>query len=94
MPPPDIHLINKSTEELAKHITQLHFQHNPGLLDRYGAAGKVRCYEDAVFHLNFLAESMTMNLPDMYANWREKFGLNQYLVQEPRFILPCLNQHL
>jgi methanogenic corrinoid protein MtbC1 len=69
MPAPDIHLIDKSTEELAKHITQLHFQHNPGLLDRYGAAGKVRCYEDAVFHLNFLAESMTMNLPDMYANY-------------------------
>ncbi|MEX2590055.1 MAG: cobalamin-dependent protein, partial [Chitinophagales bacterium] len=26
-------------------------------------------YEDAVFHLNFLAEAMTMKLPDMYANY-------------------------
>jgi methanogenic corrinoid protein MtbC1 len=38
-------------------------------MEHYGAAGKVRCYEDAVFHLNFLAEAMTMNLPGMYANY-------------------------
>lgn len=69
MPAPDTHLIAKSTEELANHITYLHFQHNPELLDRYGEAGKVRCYEDAVFHLNFLAESMNLNMPDMYANY-------------------------
>jgi hypothetical protein len=61
-------LVEKSNE-LANHITRLHFEHNPGLLERYGEAGKTRCFEDAVFHLNFLAEALTMNLPDMYANY-------------------------
>ncbi len=69
MDKPDIHLIAKSTDELAKHITHLHFERNPELMERYGAAGKVRCYEDAVYHLNFLSEALTMNLPDMYANY-------------------------
>lgn len=66
---PDIHLIAKSTDELAKYITHLHFEQHPELIERYGEAGRVRCYEDAVYHLNFLTEAMTMNLPDMYVNY-------------------------
>ncbi|MCC5930912.1 MAG: cobalamin-dependent protein [Cyclobacteriaceae bacterium] len=65
----DAHEIINKSDELAKYITKLHFEQHPELMQRYGAAGKVRCYEDAVFHLNFLAESLTMNLPDMYANY-------------------------
>ena len=59
----------EKSDELANRITSLHFEHNPGLINQYGEEGRNRCYEDAVFHLQFLAEALTMNLPDMYANY-------------------------
>jgi MerR family transcriptional regulator, light-induced transcriptional regulator len=65
----NVQLLAEKSNELANQITRLHFEQNPGLLERYGEAGKKRCFEDAVFHLNFLAEALTMNLPDMYANY-------------------------
>jgi len=65
----DVQLLVEKSNELAQQITRLHFEQNPTLLERYGELGKKRCYEDAVFHLNFLAEALTMNLPDMYANY-------------------------
>lgn len=65
----NLQLFTEKSGELANRITSLHFEHNPDLLKRYGPEGKNRCYEDAVFHLKFLAEALTMNLPDMYANY-------------------------
>lgn len=65
----EIQLLNEKSGELASYITHLHFEHDPGLIERYGAEGKNRCYEDAVFHLNFLVEAMTLNFPDIYANY-------------------------
>ena len=65
----NVQLLTEKSNELAHHITKLHFEQDPGLLTRYGAAGKQRCYEDAVFHLNFLMEAVTMSLPSMYVNY-------------------------
>ncbi|MEQ9309534.1 MAG: cobalamin-dependent protein [Balneolaceae bacterium] len=65
----NIQKLAEKSNELANHITRLHFEQNPGLLKRYGESGKKRCFEDAVFHLNFMVEALTMNLPDMYANY-------------------------
>jgi len=65
----ELQLLTEKTSELAKLITHLHFKHHPDLLKRYGEVGKVRCHEDSVFHLNYLVEALTMNLPDMYANY-------------------------
>lgn len=62
-------LLAEKTEDLATYVTSLHFEHDPGLINRYGEAGKSRCHEDAVFHLNFLIEAITLNDPDMYANY-------------------------
>lgn len=61
--------IHESSNELSNYITELHFKHDPSLSVRYGPEGKNRCKEDAVFHLNFLAEALTMQLPEMYANY-------------------------
>lgn len=61
--------IHQSSNELTNYITELHFEHDPSLLDRYGSEGKIRCKQDAVFHLNFLVEAMIMQLPEMYANY-------------------------
>lgn len=66
----NVQVLTEKSSELANYITNLHFENDPGLIKRYGAEGKRRCNEDAVFHLNFLAEALTMNLPDMYANYK------------------------
>lgn len=65
----DIQILAQSADKIAKQILELHFKHHPESIECYGAAGKDRCYEDAVFHLKFLAEAITMELPDMYANY-------------------------
>lgn len=65
----NIQLLAEKTDELANEVTSLHFKKNPELIKRYGPEGKKRCYEDAVYHLNFLVEALTMQLPDMYANY-------------------------
>lgn len=65
----NVDILLEKLSEIATHITSLHFEHQPGLLKRYGAAGKQRCYEDALFHLKFLSEALTMGLPEMYANY-------------------------
>ncbi len=65
----DVQLLTEKSGELAKTVVQLHFEHDPSLMERYGTAGKARCYEDAVYHLECLAEALTMELPDMYANY-------------------------
>lgn len=61
--------IHESTNELSDYITELQFKHDPSLSVRYGSEGKNRCKQDAVFHLNFLEEALTMQLPEMYANY-------------------------
>ena len=47
----------------------MHFQQVPGLLERYGEGGKVRCLEDAVYHLEFLIEALKLEHVDMYTNY-------------------------
>lgn len=69
MTEPNLRMFAKQISELANYITCLHFEHTPELLKRYGVEGKQRCYEDAVYHLNFLNEALSMNHPEMYANY-------------------------
>jgi methanogenic corrinoid protein MtbC1 len=69
MAEPNVQLLTEKSSELANHITHLHFEQISGKKIRYGTDGKYRNYENAVTHLNFLGEAMTMNLPDMYANY-------------------------
>ncbi|SHM77793.1 Methanogenic corrinoid protein MtbC1 [Cyclobacterium lianum] len=54
---------------LAEKITELHFQKNPDLDKKYGDAGRDRCQEDACYHLEFLAEALAMDHPEIYGNY-------------------------
>jgi len=63
------HLILRKKSGLAERITAMHFLGNPDLERRYGNAGKDRCREDASYHLEFLAEAITMDHPEMYGNY-------------------------
>lgn len=65
----NLQLFTEKSGELANRITSLHFEHNPNLTIRYGEGGRNRCHKDAVYHLQFLTEALTMNLPGMYANY-------------------------
>lgn len=62
-------MIHENLNDLSNYITKLHFENNPSLLERYGSEGKIKCYQDALYHLNFLEEAMTMELPEMYSNY-------------------------
>ncbi len=65
----NVEMLTEKSSELANDITSLQLANNPDLLKRYGAAGKRRCYKDAEYHLKYLIEALTMERPDMYANY-------------------------
>lgn len=66
---PVYQIIQDKISGLATRITQLHFEKHPELLERYGPAGKERCFEDAVYHLEFLIEALKMDHREMYGNY-------------------------
>jgi methanogenic corrinoid protein MtbC1 len=51
----EAHAIRTHLDELAAAVTDRHFAVHPELLQRYPAAGRQRCLEDARFHLQYLA---------------------------------------
>lgn len=66
---PAVQIIQDKLPALATRITQLHFANHPELLQRYSAAGKERCFEDAVFHLEFLIEALKIDHRELYGNY-------------------------
>lgn len=65
----NVQLFTEKSSELANHIVSSHFENDSNLKNRFRAQGKQLCYENAIFHLKFLAEALTMDLPDMYTNY-------------------------
>jgi len=63
--------LESNREKLAEEITDLHFKSNPGLETRYGEKGRDYCYEDALYHLNYLIESLRVESPDMFNHYLE-----------------------
>jgi len=55
--------------ELAEIITEKHFAQKPELDARYGAAGRVKCRQDAVFHLSYLSEALHTNEPALFSDY-------------------------
>src|SRR6185295_17428380 len=50
--------IRNRIDELAHAITDAHVAAHPETFARYGAIGRVRCLEDARFHLQYLAAAL------------------------------------
>ena len=63
--------LQKDKRELAGRITELHFSRNPGLEKKYGEKGRERCYEDAVFHLNYLIEAVRFESKELFNHYLE-----------------------
>ena len=49
--------LRERTEALAGEIVERHFAADPMLKKKYGPVGRVRCREDATYHLSFLAQA-------------------------------------
>lgn len=61
-----------SAAEIAEQVTDLQYQGDPELAARYGPAGRLRCLEDALSHVGYLAEAVGADSPGLfvhYARW-------------------------
>ncbi|MEX0724283.1 MAG: cobalamin-dependent protein [Gracilimonas sp.] len=63
--------LESNREKLAEEITELHFKNNPELEKRYGDKGRDYCYEDALYHLNYLIESLRVESTEMFNHYLE-----------------------
>ena len=90
---------NKS--DLAGRITVLHFEKHPELEKRYGITGRKKCYEDAIFHLDYLIEALRMNSEKLFIHYLEwafymlearNVPLND-LVDNAGFIKKAIREH-
>jgi MerR family transcriptional regulator, light-induced transcriptional regulator len=61
--------IDRKKDELAKKITALHFERHPELDQKYGPIGRVKCNEDAKYHLSYLAEAVGNAQPELFADY-------------------------
>lgn len=55
--------------ELAEAITARHYELQPDLAVRHGAAGRDKCRQDAGFHLSYLADAVSVDLPALFADY-------------------------
>lgn len=55
--------LGERRRELAEGITARHYELQPELAVRYGAAGRAKCLQDAEFHLSYLADAVSVDLP-------------------------------
>jgi methanogenic corrinoid protein MtbC1 len=56
-------------DELAQEITRRHMEQRPDVFARYPEIGKQRCFEDARFHLRYLAAAVEAESPAMFADY-------------------------
>ncbi|HEX2834148.1 MAG TPA: cobalamin-dependent protein [Thermoanaerobaculia bacterium] len=63
------HTIRTRIEELATAVADRHFAAFPQTLARYGDIGRVRCLEDARFHLRYLATALDAHSEEMFLDY-------------------------
>ncbi len=68
-------ILDDNKASLAELITELQFKNNPGLLLKYGIAGKEKCGADNLYHLSYLSEAMQLACTEIfvaYMAWAQK----------------------
>ena len=55
--------------ELVRSVVTRHYELHPELAQRYGQSGRVKCAEDAAYHINYLAEALLMGRPELFADY-------------------------
>ncbi len=61
--------ISVNKEALAERMTELHFERHPEIIERYGAEGKEKCFEDAIYHLEYLQEAVKVESKTLFNNY-------------------------
>lgn len=56
-------------EELAELVTSMHFERHPELDDRYGEEGRKKCYEDTIYHLDYLEQAIRVDSSELFNNY-------------------------
>ena len=89
-------------EAIALSSVDLCWQRDPGLEERYGPDGRRKCHEDALYHLDYLAEAIGASSPDLfhdYVSWaalllaRYKIGIDD-LASSLELLVDAASQHL
>lgn len=65
------HYLDQNLETIAKAVTDTVWNNNPEWDARFGEPGKVRCLEDARYHLLHLRESVRANSPALFHHYLE-----------------------
>lgn len=58
--------------DLARRVADRHLDAHPEFAARFGAIGRMRCIEDAEFHIRYLAQALRFGAPDLfvaYTSW-------------------------
>jgi methanogenic corrinoid protein MtbC1 len=61
--------IDRSREQVAELTVDLHYAEAPGLTQRYGNTGRLRCLEDVRYHLSYLIHAMSMESAVLFGNY-------------------------
>ena len=67
-----VEMLSARRGELAARVAEKHLQQQPEFLQRFGELGRVRCIEDADFHLQYLSHALRLAEPALftaYVQW-------------------------
>ncbi|EDN69787.1 cobalamin B12-binding [Beggiatoa sp. PS] len=62
-------LIDEQRDSLAIGIMEKHYALHPEFEERYGKKGRIKCLEDANYHLTYLSEAIAASHPSLFANY-------------------------
>lgn len=63
--------LSSRRSELALRVAEKHLAQNPRFIERFGAAGRARCIEDAEFHLQYLSHSLRFATPALFTSYTQ-----------------------
>src|SRR6202050_1144537 len=72
-------------EDLAREMVERHWKLRPDLEERYGEKGRIKCLEDARYHLRYLSEAVAAREPALfvhYVTWAKTMLVARYIPVE------------
>ena len=62
-------ILDAQRESLANAVVAQHYALEPELEQRYGEKGRIKCLQDANYHLTYLSEAIATTHPSLFANY-------------------------
>lgn len=94
--------LEENKQTLAQTMTDLHFQSHPKLVEKYGEKGKEKCYQDAIYHINYLSQAIRIDsqkIFNSYLDWtrtmlKERGMGENDLMDNMRFLKKAIHQNI